>query len=55
MVNGAPKKPTKIVEVQEFFDVDDLNNTWDKTFLPKQCMVWVPNPNYKRKVTKDEM
>lgn len=49
------KKPVKVVEVQEVFDVDDLNSTWDNAFVPKQCLVWVPNPNYKRKVTQDQM
>ncbi|CAC5372685.1 unnamed protein product [Mytilus coruscus] len=51
----AAKKPVKVVEVQEVFDVDDLNSTWDNAFVPKQCLVWVPNPNYKRKVTQDQM
>lgn len=53
--NVTSKKQMKIVEVQEVFDVKDLNSTWDNTFVPKQCLVWVPNPNYRRKVTEDQM
>ena len=55
LADAAAKKQMKIVEVQEVFDVNDLNSTWDNTFVPKQCMVWVPNPKYKRKVTEEQM
>lgn len=32
-----------LVEVQEVFDEEELNSTWDETFVTKKCMVWVPN------------
>ncbi|KAK6196090.1 hypothetical protein SNE40_001384 [Patella caerulea] len=50
VVKPAKKKPPpkmKVVEVQELFDVEDLESRWDETFITKQCYVWVPNPNRK--------
>ncbi|XP_076455185.1 uncharacterized protein LOC143289868 isoform X3 [Babylonia areolata] len=35
----------RVVEVQEVFDASDLNSRWDETFITKQFLVWVPNPN----------
>lgn len=49
---APPKKSAvavKNVEVQEVFDLEDLSNTWEQTFLAKQYYVWVPNPNWKPK------
>lgn len=49
-VKSAPKgKPIQLVEVQEMFELEDLNKAWDDTFLPKKFYVWVPNPRRKQK------
>ncbi|XP_070176295.1 serine/arginine repetitive matrix protein 2-like isoform X2 [Littorina saxatilis] len=37
----------RVVEVQEVFDKDDLNNRWDETFMTRPYLVWVPNPQRK--------
>ncbi|XP_050410819.1 uncharacterized protein LOC126825266 isoform X2 [Patella vulgata] len=50
VVKPAKKKSPpkmKVVEVQELFDVEDLESRWDETFITKQCYVWVPSPNRK--------
>ncbi|KAK3087440.1 hypothetical protein FSP39_005965 [Pinctada imbricata] len=52
--SAPPKRSIQLVEVQEMFDVDDLNNTWDDTFLPKKYYVWVPNNKKKKKRLKKE-
>ncbi|XP_041368893.1 uncharacterized protein LOC121383139 isoform X2 [Gigantopelta aegis] len=44
-----------VVEVQEVFDLDDLNNKWDETFLTKQCYMWVPNPSRTPRVTTESL
>jgi hypothetical protein len=36
------------VEVQEVFDLDELQRGWQDTFTAKNYYVWVPNPNKKR-------
>ncbi|XP_021376160.1 uncharacterized protein LOC110464964 isoform X3 [Mizuhopecten yessoensis] len=41
------RRNLKLVEVQEVFDLEDLNSTWDDTFIAKQYYVWVPNPKGK--------
>ncbi|XP_052789596.1 uncharacterized protein LOC128224033 isoform X4 [Mya arenaria] len=38
----------KVVEVQEVFDPEDLQGTWDDTFVPKSYFMWVPNQKKKR-------
>lgn len=38
-----------ILQVQEVFDPEDLQATWDATFLPKKYYVWVPNKKKKRR------
>ncbi|XP_071096278.1 uncharacterized protein [Haliotis cracherodii] len=43
-LESQKKSRMRVVEVQEVFDVDDLNNQWDETFLTRQYYVWVPNP-----------
>ncbi|XP_046570580.1 LOW QUALITY PROTEIN: flocculation protein FLO11-like [Haliotis rubra] len=43
-LESKKKSRLRVVEVQEVFDVDDLNNKWDETFLTRQYYVWVPNP-----------
>lgn len=49
-VKSTPKgKPIQLVEVQEMFELEDLNKAWDDTFLPKKFYVWVPNPRRKQK------
>ncbi|ESO85879.1 hypothetical protein LOTGIDRAFT_235676, partial [Lottia gigantea] len=56
VVKPPEKKPppkVKVLEVQELFDLEDLESRWDETFLTKQCYVWVPNPN-KKKTEKEE-
>ena len=42
------KKQAKFVEVQEVFDLEDLNSTWDDTFMPKQYLIWVPGKKKSR-------
>ncbi|XP_060069780.1 apoptotic chromatin condensation inducer in the nucleus-like [Ylistrum balloti] len=39
------RRNLKYVEVQEVFDLEDLNSTWDDTFIAKQYYVWVPKAN----------
>ncbi|XP_022325179.2 uncharacterized protein LOC111125543 isoform X10 [Crassostrea virginica] len=52
-VKSAPKgRPVQLVEVQEVFEVEDLNSTWDSTFLPKKFYMWVPNPRRKQRQEK---
>lgn len=49
-VKSAPKgKPIQLVEVQEMFELEDLNKAWDDNFLPKKFYVWVPNPRRKQR------
>ncbi|XP_067660842.1 serine/arginine repetitive matrix protein 1-like isoform X2 [Haliotis asinina] len=43
-LESQKKSRLRVVEVQEVFDVEDLNNKWDETFLTRQYYVWVPNP-----------
>lgn len=45
---SPPKKLGKI-EVQEVFDLEELNRGWQDTFMTKQYYVWVPNPNRQNK------
>ncbi|XP_052221195.1 uncharacterized protein LOC127837841 isoform X3 [Dreissena polymorpha] len=44
-----PMNKFKVVEVQEVFDPQDLQGTWDDTFVPKSYYVWVPNQKKKRR------
>lgn len=39
----------KKVEVQEVFDLADLESDWHDTFKAKKYFVWVPNPKKARK------
>lgn len=48
----ATKSSLQFVEVQEVFDQEDLNSQWNETFVPKKCLVWVPN---KRKRPTEKM
>ncbi|XP_048776677.2 uncharacterized protein LOC125680918 isoform X4 [Ostrea edulis] len=49
-IKSAPQgKPVQLVEVQEVFELEDLNSSWDDTFLPKKFYMWVPNPKRKKK------
>ncbi|XP_067938714.1 uncharacterized protein [Watersipora subatra] len=51
---SSHKDPTvKQVEVQEVFDLEELSQNWDCTFIPKPVYVWVPNKS-KRKGKKAE-
>jgi len=36
-------------KVQEVFDPEDLQGTWDDTFVPKSYYIWVPNKKKKRR------
>lgn len=37
------------MQVQEVFDPEDLQGTWDETFVSKSYYVWVPNTKKKRR------
>ena len=35
-------------QVQEVFDLDELSQNWDTTFLTKPMYVWIPNERSKK-------